>query len=168
MRTLLALLLFYLPALGFSQDMKDAASDRSSVVEGLCRDRKPAVTKGNISVWTVPSKPEDSCVSPRIRESLVKAVVKSESGLGAGKTVKRTLSFYYAKNELCKVRYAQTTIDTNGENKVTSSSRDFLFANKQQTFPAPGVHTADAEKLIADTDSEIAKLYQSHVNLEQP
>lgn len=166
MRTLLALLLFYLPALGLAQDMKDAASDRSSVIEGLCRDRKPAITKGNISVWTIPSKPEDSSVSSRIRESLVKAVVKSESDLGAGKKAALTLSFYYAKNELCKVRYAQTTIDA--WSTVTSSSRDFLFADKQQAFPAPGAHTAEAEKLIADTDSEIAKLYQSYVNPEQP
>lgn len=168
MRTLLALFLFYLPAPGFAQDMKDASSDRSSVIEGLCRDRKPTIAKGNISVWTIPSKPGDSCVSSKVRESLVKAVVKSESGLGAGKTEKRTLSFYYAKNELCKVRYVQTIVDTKGENKVTSSSRDFLFANKQQTFPVPGAHTTDAEKLIADTDSEIAKLYQSYVNPEQP
>ncbi|RZJ65487.1 MAG: hypothetical protein EOO50_13570 [Flavobacterium sp.] len=155
-------LLFLLSGFGaFAQDLKEASSDKTSIMEGRLRDLKPTVEKtlengAILSIWILKSDKDATSF-------IAKATVKQE--IATPKEGMRTIkaTFNYAQGKLSGVDYKETNVVQNPAPSVKKFEKIIAFTDNIQTSPAAG-SLPEIEKFIADITSEITKIHESNVN----
>ncbi|MBD3582965.1 hypothetical protein [Flavobacterium selenitireducens] len=163
------LLLIWLALVGcplLAQDMKEASSDKTAVLEGRLRDAKPTIETGlpdgtKISIWTISSVKADGSPGKHIAKACAKNEIP-QTGEGI-----RTIAtdFHYANGVVSGVQYNETLVIQNPTPSVSTKKKEFIFTDGIQTSPIPG-SSPELEKLVKDCLAQIDKAFDNHVHTQ--
>jgi len=147
----------------YAQDLKEASSDKSAVLEGRLRGEKPAIetklANGTaISVWISGGKNPEGQASDKIAKAQADSkTMLSNEGI---KTVK--VDFVYDDGKLARAVYQETTIIQHPTPSVASNKKEFVFTDGLITSPAAGTHP-EMETVVNTCVSQIQKAFENHV-----
>jgi|GEM_PF-2570661 len=122
-----------------AQDLKDASSDKTALLEGRLRGSKPTIEEkmndgSAVSIWILPvAKPDGTTENQVVKAQASNNVRQANAGI---KTT--TTDFHYENGLLLRAQHNETVVVQNPSPVVTTSKKEFLYKDGVMTSPAAG------------------------------